>query len=63
MSNQTQSPYSGITPEELHIVIRRAHAERAKAMRELFAALFAWRKRAAERRHAADPALRTAGSH
>jgi hypothetical protein len=43
-----QNPYRGLTPEELHVVIRRAHAERARALRAFFAGLFAWRKKAAE---------------
>lgn len=60
MSTLWQSPYHNITPEELRVVIRRAHVERAKAMREMFAALLAWTRKLAGRRHAADPALKTA---
>ena len=43
--------------------MRRAHAERAKALREMFAGLLAWRRKAAERRHAADAGLKTAACH
>ena len=32
--------YGGYTPEEMHVIVRRAHAERAEALRELFAWLF-----------------------
>jgi hypothetical protein len=48
MSVLHQNPYRGLTPEELHVVIRRAHAERAQALRAFFAGLFAPRKKAAE---------------
>jgi len=30
--------------EEIQIIMRRAHAQRAQAMRDAFTALFAWRK-------------------
>ena len=52
MSTRPDNPYRNITPEELHIVIRRAHAERAKALRQIFTNLKAWRRKAAERLHA-----------
>jgi hypothetical protein len=45
------------------VIVRRAHAERAKALREMFAGLLAWRRKAAEHRHAADAALKTAACH
>lgn len=63
MSTQPDNPYRGITPEELHVIIRRAHAERAKAVRRIFAALLAWRRKAAERRHPAGRALEITASH
>jgi hypothetical protein len=63
MSTQPLIGYGGYTPEELQVIVRRAHAERAKALREMFAALLAWRRRAAERRQAADAALKTAACH
>ena len=63
MSTQPDNPYRGITPEELHVIIRRAHAERAKAMRQMFAALLAWRRKAAERRRAAGRAVEITASH
>ena len=63
MSTQPLIGYGGYTPEELQVIVRRAHAERAKALREMFAALLAWRRRAAERRHATDAALKTAACH
>ena len=50
MSTQPLIGYGGYTPEELQAIMRRAHAERAKAMREMFAALLAWRRKAAGRR-------------
>jgi hypothetical protein len=43
-----QNPYRGLTPEELHAVVRRAHAERAQALRAFFSGLFVPRKKAAE---------------
>ncbi len=63
MRTQPLIGYGGYTPEELQVIVRRAHAERAKAVREMWAALLAWRRRAAERRHAADAALKTAACH
>jgi len=63
MSTQPLIGYGGYTPEELQVIVRRAHAERAKAVREMWAALLAWRRRATERRHAADAALKTAACH
>ena len=40
--------YGGYTPEELHVIVRRAHRERARATRELFTWLFSRRKAAAQ---------------
>lgn len=33
--------YGGYTPEELHAIVRRAHRERARAMREFLTWVFA----------------------
>lgn len=59
MKNLDDNPYRNITPEELHIAIRRAHLERAKVIRSFFRAVRAWFAGTAHRRHGADPALRT----
>ena len=53
---------TSLTPEELGAALHRAHLERAKAVREMFAAAFAWARKVAVRRHA-DPALKTADCH
>ena len=63
MNTRPDNPYRGITPEELHVIIRRAHAERAEAIRQMFAALLTWRRKAAKRPHAADQALEIAACH
>jgi hypothetical protein len=63
MSTQPLVGYGGYTPEEMQVIVRRAHAERAKALREMFAGLLAWRRKAAELRHAADGTLKTAACH
>jgi len=63
MSTQSLIGYGGYTPEELQVIVRRAHVERAKALRQMLASLLAWRQRAAERRHTAHPALETAACH
>jgi hypothetical protein len=60
MSTLHDNPYRGITPEELHVAIRRAHVERAQAMRQLFSALASWLGRLGRRLHPAGPALPTA---
>jgi hypothetical protein len=60
MSKFDSNPYSGITPEELHVAIRRAHVERALVLRQLFQALGAWVGRVIHREQAAAPGLRTA---
>jgi hypothetical protein len=63
MSTHSLIGYGGYTPEELQVIVRRAHAERAKALRQMFAGLLAWRRKAAERRDAADAGLKTAACH
>jgi hypothetical protein len=63
MSTQPLIGYGGYTPEEFQVIVRRAHAERAKVVREMVAALFAWRRKAAGARHAGHAALETATSH
>ena len=63
MSTQRLIGYGGYTPEELQAIMRRAHAERAKALRQMFADLLAWRRKAAERRQAANASLKTAACH
>ena len=63
MSTQSLIGYGGYTPEELQVIVRRAHAERAKALRQMFADLLAWRPKAAERRQAANVSLKTAACH
>ena len=60
MNTEPLAGYGGYTPDELHTIIRRAHEERAKTFRQMFAALFAWRQKAASRGDAADAALKTA---
>ena len=60
MRTQALVGYGGYTPEEVHAIVRRAHAERAKALRQMFAGLLAWRRKAAERLDAADAGLKTA---
>jgi len=63
MSTQPLVGYGGYTPEELQMIVRRAHAERAKALRQMFAGLLAWRQKAAESRDAANADLKAAGCH
>ena len=63
MSTQRLIGYGGYTPEELQAIMRRAHAERAKALRQMFADLLAWRRKAAERRQAANASLKAAACH
>ena len=60
MNTEPLAGYGGYTPDELHTIIRRAHAERAEAFRQMFVSLFAWRQKAASRGDAADAALKTA---
>jgi hypothetical protein len=49
MSTQPLVGYGGYTPEEMQVIVRRAHAERGKVLREMFAGLLAWRRKAADR--------------
>jgi hypothetical protein len=63
MSTQSLIGYGGYTPEELQVIVRRAHAERAKALREMFAGLLAWRRKASEHRRAANAGLKTVACH
>lgn len=51
MSGLDHNPYRNITPEELHIAIRRAHVERAQVIRTMFRAVRAWLGRIGERHH------------
>jgi hypothetical protein len=46
--------YWGIWAEELHEARRRAHAERAKAVRVIISALVSWRRKLPERRTTAE---------
>lgn len=63
MSTQPRIGYGTYTPEELQVIVRRAHVERAKVVGEMFAALLAWRPKATERGHTAEAALKTAACH
>ena len=63
MSTQALVGYGGYTPDELQVIVRRAHAERAKALRQMFAGLLAWRRNAVERRQPANASLNTAACH
>ena len=54
MTTLRNDPYWGIRPEELHEARRRAHAERAKVVRQIFTALIKWRLWRAESRAAAE---------
>lgn len=63
MTTPRSHPYWGIKPEELHEARRRAHAERAKVVHQLFAALVSWRRKASDWRAAAEPALKVAHEH
>ena len=48
--------YSPPTAEEIQALVRQAHRERAEAMREIWRALFRWRRQAnTERRSAFAP--------
>jgi len=63
MSTHSLIGYGGYTPEELQVIVRRAHAERAKALRQMFAGLLAWRRNATERRQPTNASLKTAACH
>jgi hypothetical protein len=60
MSTFDRNPYQGITPEELHIAVRRAHMERALVLRKMVQALGAWLGRIIQREDVAAPDLRAA---
>jgi hypothetical protein len=51
MTTHPSSPvgYGGYTLHDYHAIVRRAHMERAQAMREFFTWLFARRKAVAQR--------------
>ena len=44
MSNIFGIPYTPPTPDEIEALMRKAHRERAQAMREAWRALFRWRR-------------------
>ena len=54
MTTLESQPYWGIPRVELHEARRRAHAERAKLVGQIFAALVTWRLRRSERRAAGE---------
>jgi hypothetical protein len=64
MNTLDNNPYHGIAPEERRLIVLRAHAERAKAIRRAFAGLLWWRRTFAAHRHiAAERALKAAHEH
>lgn len=63
MTTLKSDPYWGITREELREARRRAHAERTKLARPLFAALVSWRRKAFDWHATAEPALKAAHKH
>jgi hypothetical protein len=63
MTTLRRHPYWGIKPEELHEARRRAHEERAKVVRQLFAALVSWRREASDRRATSGSTLKFAHEH
>ena len=63
MTTLRNHPYWGISRVELHDARRRAHAERAKAVRQLFAVLVSWRRKTPDRRAPAEPVLKVAHEH
>lgn len=62
MNAHLNNTYRGPTPEELHLAIRRAHLERARAVREMLAAAWA-RVRNATGRRVDRPALNACTYH
>lgn len=52
------TPYTPPTPDELQALVREAHRERAEAMREMWSALFRWRRETKAEAPAAYAALR-----
>jgi hypothetical protein len=74
MTTLRSHPYWGVKREVLQEVRRRAHEERAKVVRQvfaapakgvrhLFAALASWRRKASAWRAAAEPTLKVAHRH
>jgi hypothetical protein len=60
MSIPDNNSYRSITPEEKRLIIQRAHAERAEAIRRAFARLLWWRHKSADGHAAAEPTLEVA---
>jgi hypothetical protein len=54
------TPYTPLTPEEMQALVRRAHWERAQALRELWIALFGQRPEAGAGRETGNVRLRPA---
>ena len=52
------APYTPPTPDELQALVRAAHRERAEATREMWGALFRWRREAKAEPPATDASLR-----
>jgi hypothetical protein len=63
MTTLRSHPYWGIEPEELHEARRRASAERAKVVRQLFAALVSWSRKASDWRASTESSLKVAHEH
>ena len=63
MPNLTNKNHRDITPEKVREFIRQAHAERAAVIRQTFASLLWWRRKAAEQCTAAYPAGKVAYEH
>ena len=63
MTSLSSNPFTEIRIEELHVARRRAHAERAMIVRQLLAALTAWRRNVIDRPAAQDLAVRFAHEH
>jgi hypothetical protein len=62
MNTSDGSSRGDVSPEKIRIAMRRAHMERAKAMRELVARLFGRRRGTEKQGHAAGAALSATGS-
>ena len=63
MTILANTTYRDITPEEVRLLMRLAHAERAAVIRHTFASLLWWRRKAAVQRTAADADLKVAHAH
>jgi len=63
MTTLRSHPYWGIEPEELHEARRRASAERAKVVRQLFSALVSWPRKSYDWCASAQRTLRVAHEH